>query len=192
MSTLTLDLDIPGNVPPPEDLNSDAVISPCGKYRYTLTRIWDREKPRVCFVMLNPSTADAKQDDPTIRRCIGFAKQWGFGSLEVVNLFAFRATDPKALMFAVDPVGPMNDVWLGFGTGRSECVVAAWGADPAVRTLSVKTAFLPRWKEVTRIIRQNRDSEVYCLGTTREGHPRHPLYIANTQARIPFRGDADA
>src|SRR5262245_19133112 len=87
----------------------EALISPCGLYRYWLTRTWDNSLRRVCWVMLNPSTADAEQDDPTIRRCVGFARSWGAGGIIVVNLFAFRASDPKALLRAADPVGPDND-----------------------------------------------------------------------------------
>src|SRR5262249_14212908 len=96
-----------------EEVRRAAVISDCGRYRYSLTRRWgDAAEPRALFVMLNPSTADAEQDDPTIRRCIGFAKAWGMGSLEVVNLYALRATDPAALLSAPDPIGPKNDTMI--------------------------------------------------------------------------------
>src|SRR5262245_13227298 len=106
---------------------SSAELSPCGRYRYALTRTWGDPKKVVCWVMLNPSTADADQDDPTIRRCLGFSRAWGAGGLVVVNLFALRATDPDQLRIAADPVGPDNDSHLSTAAfGR--LVVAAWGA----------------------------------------------------------------
>ena len=88
---------------------SDALISPCGQYRYWLMRSWDKYSPRLPIIMLNPSTADASTNDPTIRRCIAFAVREGFGSIVVTNLFAFRATSPDAMKAAVDPVGPSGD-----------------------------------------------------------------------------------
>jgi hypothetical protein len=94
------------------NIRSGAVISDCQQYRYSLTRVWAENAPRACFIMLNPSIADATINDPTIRRCIGFAIEMGCGSLEVVNLFAFRATDPKAMKQADDPIGPENDRYL--------------------------------------------------------------------------------
>src|SRR4028119_2392792 len=89
-----------------------AIFDPTRTYRYALWRTWDAARPPVAFVLLNPSTADARRDDPTIRRCANFARTWGFGGLEVVNLFAFRATHPTDLKCAADPVGPQNDVHL--------------------------------------------------------------------------------
>lgn len=85
-----------------------AIISECGKYRYSLSRIWDENKANVLFIMLNPSTADGDVDDPTIRRCIGFAKSWGYGGIYVGNLFAYRATDPKELLKVENPIGFEN------------------------------------------------------------------------------------
>lgn len=107
--------------------NSGASLSSDGRYRYELTRRWDNSTSTVTYVMLNPSTADASVDDPTIRRCIGFAQSHGFGGLRVLNLYAFRATQPKDMFRAIDPVGPENDTYLGnLDTGST--VVAAWGA----------------------------------------------------------------
>ncbi len=152
-------------------MKRDAEISDCGRYRYSLTREWDETKPAMLWVMLNPSTADGKEDDPTIRRCIGFAKQWGFGSLEVVNLFALRATDPKDVDSCPDRNGPENWVHLGkmndYGT-----VVVAWGAN--------KTAekFVRTWEKVP--------SHLKCLGTTKSGAPKHPLYIPKKQILVPW------
>ena len=108
-------------------MRCDAVISECGRYRYSLLREWNAGRPRLCIVMLNPSTADANKDDPTIRRCIGFARRDGYGSIVVVNVAAFRATKPKDMLMAADPVGPENDAALWFGAMQSEAVLVAWG-----------------------------------------------------------------
>ena len=89
-------------------MQRDALFSPCGTYRYRLTRRW-AEGPAVAFIMLNPSTADGSVDDPTIRRCIGYGQSWGYGALAVGNLYAFRATEPQELRRARDPIGPDND-----------------------------------------------------------------------------------
>ena len=153
-------------------VEGDAVFSDCGRYRYLLTRRWG-DGPAATFVMLNPSTADAATDDPTIRRCIGFAKSWDCGSLNVVNLFAFRATDPRELLAATDPVGPRNDAFLhGYLPGA----VAAWGAHKmaAARARGVVRAF-------------SRSSPLWCLGVTKDGHPRHPLYVRADAPLTPWR-----
>ena len=113
---------------------STAEISPCGLYRYRLTRTWDAAAPALLFVMLNPSTADASEDDPTIRRCLGFARRERAGGLVVANLFAFRATDPKALEDAADPIGPDNARWIETCVREtSGPIVAAWGASVRAR-----------------------------------------------------------
>ena len=140
-----------------------ADLSPCGQYRYRLWRIWDRARPTVLFIGLNPSTADAEQDDPTVRRCIGFAKEWGFGGIEVANLFAFRATDPAKLLTAADPVGQDNDAWLARLRSGSPAAVAAWGAHPLART---------RANAIGASLRP-----LASLGVTKDGAPRHPLYV---------------
>ena len=112
-----------------------AVLSPCGAYRYLLTRRFGPGKKLATFVMLNPSTADAERDDATIRKCVGFARSWGCAGLQVVNLFAFRATDPTDLRMADDPVGPENDVWLGRAIWERrialtpECQVGLWSLE---------------------------------------------------------------
>lgn len=114
-----------------------ADLSPCGRYRYTLTRTWDLTLPRVCWVMLNPSTADATRDDPTIRRVLGFSRAWGFGSLVVVNLFAFRTPSPEALALALrsgtDVWGPWNLLRVEESVCTSPMVVAAWGSNPLAK-----------------------------------------------------------
>lgn len=147
-----------------------AVISACGKYRYNLHR-WvshDGRRGRVLFVMLNPSTADAEANDPTIRKCIGFARSWGFSEVEVVNLFAFRATDPDELKRTVSPVGPENDVSTEEAVNRAEMIVVAWGG---------KVPKHHRWR-VEHVCEYLFDADVKCLGYTKHGDPRHPLMLS--------------
>ncbi len=146
-----------------------------GPYRYTLLRQISDARGRVLFIMLNPSTADAIQDDPTIRRCVGFARDWGFGQLEVCNLFAFRSTDPRALTAAADPVGPRNDAAIRRAVKRSDLVVTAWGAEGgrSRRAAEVSAMLAPK--------------TAFCLGRTLAGAPRHPLYVARRTALVPFR-----
>lgn len=166
-------------------MRSAAHLSDCGSYRYWLSRVWDDSKPSVCFVMLNPSTADASQDDPTIRRCLGFAKLWGGGALHVVNLFALRATNPGDLRRHPDPVGPFNDAAIltitasvpGVG-GSAErlAVVAAWGAHGGYRGRD--GAVLAKLRD--------KGIRTHCLGRTAAGQPRHPLYVRADQPLVPF------
>jgi len=150
-------------------MESDALLSDCGKFRYWLSRIWDREKPSVCFVMLNPSAATATQDDPTIRRCFGFAIRLGCGQLMVCNLFAYRATNPHDLRRAGYPVGPENDDWIRQCVAGRRMTIAAWGAQagPPVRD---------RIAQVRRLLREI-GLPICCLGTTKDGSPRHPLFV---------------
>lgn len=156
---------------------SDAVLSMDGKYRYRLSREWDDNGLRMTFVMLNPSTADASLDDPTIRRCIGFAKRDGYGGIYAFNLYAFRATDPQAMKRAIDPVGPENDAMLRYGFARAAeqggPVVVAWGAhgDPV---------------RVRQVMKLMGDADVCSLGTTKAGQPRHPLYVPSSQPLVPW------
>ncbi|MBD2303195.1 DUF1643 domain-containing protein [Nostoc sp. FACHB-190] len=144
-------------------------------YRYLLVREWDINKPQITFVMLNPSTADAEQDDPTLRKCINFAQSWGYGSLEVVNLFAYRATKPRHLRQVADPVGSENDYYLQLATKRAALIIVAWG---------VNGSFQNRNQEVLSLI--SGQQLLYCLGVTKHGHPRHPLYIKNNTQLIIF------
>jgi hypothetical protein len=155
-----------------------AVISDCGLYRYRLWRAWNTSLPAVCFVCLNPSTADALDDDPTIRRCIGFANAWGFGGIEVVNLFAYRSAYPHLLFTAdVDPVGPENDRCIvDASLGRT--VIAAWGALPKRNQRRIE--------HVIKLL--GKAHKIECLGTTKHGHPRHPLYLPGNVERVAFGG----
>ena len=158
------------------ELLKTAEISPCGLYRYSLERVWWPDVMRALFIMLNPSTADADADDPTIRRCMGFAKSWGLGGIEVRNLFAYRVTDPTELHHVDDPVGPDNSV---LPTSPARCVVAAWGAaacHPLVKTRAL---------EVLAELERHR-LPVLCLGTTRMGYPKHPLYVPGNTMQRPY------
>lgn len=143
-------------------------------YRYRLTREWDADRAVVNFIGLNPSTADAFEDDPTIRRCVGFARRWGFGKLVMTNLFAYRATDPSNLCMAdVDIVGPQNDRWLLNATGEATLVVAAWGAVDGLYRNS--TRFAVRRAAAVQSLLEWVD--LHALGFTKAGFPRHPLYL---------------
>jgi hypothetical protein len=142
---------------------SGAQFSPCRQYRYQLWRYWDRSKPVLNVIGLNPSTADETQDDPTIRRCIDYAWRWGYGGLWMTNIFAFRATDPKVMKAQADPVGPRNDDVLKHSAYHSGLVLAAWGTHGA---------FLGRGAAVLAML-----PKVHCLRMTKDGSPAHPLYL---------------
>ena len=149
---------------------SSAQISPCGLYRYELQRRWHGSGSMLVAIMLNPSTADAAQDDPTIRRLMRFASDWGHAALRVVNLFAFRATNPRELMRADDPIGPDNDsAILKAVTCAGSVTICAWG---------VGGKLLGRDLQVIALLVKHGVRVVYRLGTTKAGHPRHPLYVA--------------
>jgi hypothetical protein len=158
------------------DQSRAATISPCGLYRYTLTRRWPGSGGLVNWIMLNPSVADASIDDPTIRRCIGFSRGWGFGSLVVTNLFAFRATDPGAMKAAADPAGPEDDAHLLEWARAADRVVLAWGAHGGHRG---------RDREVLRML-DEAGVDAFALGTTAAGHPVHPLYQPGSAVPVPY------
>ncbi len=146
-------------------MQRDAILSPCARYRYALARRWG-PGPAVAFVGLNPSTADAFADDPTIRRCVGFARAWGFDSLVMLNLFAWRATQPADMQAADDPVGPQNNYFLAAHAHMVDLVVAAWGAGGSFRGRDAEVRpMLPR---------------LHYLRLTKDGHPGHPLYLPAT------------
>lgn len=148
--------------------DASAVFSSCGTYRYRLVRTWG-DGPAVAFVMLNPSTADELDDDPTVRRCVGFARRVRAGGLVVVNLFAHRATDPSALYAAAwDAIGPENDSFITEAARAADTVIAAWGAHPLAENRG----------EIVRHLLAGLDVTVHHLGDlTRAGQPRHPLYL---------------
>lgn len=144
-------------------IDQEAILSPDLRYRYVLSRSWCRDSKRVLFVGLNPSTADATKDDPTIRRCIRFAADWGYGGFDIVNLFAWRSSDPTVLTSCVDPIGPDNDAWIEELSVSASMTIVAWG---------FRGQLMDRAEAVMNKIRNP-----YCLGRTKQGHPRHPLYV---------------
>lgn len=154
-----------------QSVSATAVISDCGLYRYRLMRVWDSDLPLLEWIMLNPSTANASLDDPTIRRCIGFAVLWGYGGIIVHNLYALRATNPEVLLnYSGNAVGPDNHWYLDRSV--ADCTIVAWGAHPAGRA---------RIAAGLRIQRQR----LLCLGTTASGAPKHPLYVPSKT--VPMR-----
>lgn len=146
---------------------SSAVLSDDGAYRYELARTWG-DGPPAGFIMLNPSTADADVDDPTIRRCIGFARRLNCDGLLVANLFGLRATDPRELAEHPDPVGHLNDAHIGRLIVEADVVIVAWGAHP---NTSRRVAAVVELAEAAGRV-------LHCLGKTKAGSPRHPLYLA--------------
>jgi hypothetical protein len=163
-------------------MRGTAILSACGAYRYTLHRqipsVLRWVKPCL-FVMLNPSTADATVDDPTIRRCISFAKREGCTDLTVVNLFALRATDPVELTRHADPIGPDNAKHVGEQIIKHQqigLIIAAWGSH----------SITSKFNMVFIIKRMLHTSGAFCLGVTKDGSPRHPLYVRNDQPLIPY------
>lgn len=156
----------------PETLKT-AVLSPCGSYRYELTRTWAKGS-RVGWIMLNPSTADAEVDDPTIRRCIGFARTWGYGGIVVRNLYALRATNPRDLWRHDDPVGPDNDAYLR-DAAPDAITVCAWGTNAT-------------WHRTQQVVGSLivAGASLRHLGCTKSGQPRHPLYLRADLTPQPF------
>ena len=153
-------------------LKNSAVLSDCRRYRYALWRTWDDTLPRVMFIGLNPSTADETTDDPTLRRCMGFARDWGYGGVCTANLFAWRATDPADMKAASDPVGPETDDWLRRLADEAALVVAAWGNDGG---------HLGRSAEVRALL-----PVLHCLAMNRSGEPAHPLYQRKDRVAVPM------
>lgn len=153
-------------------LDRKATLSECGQYRYTLSRHWDDALPSATFIMLNPSTADAWKDDPTIKKCMGFARRWGMGSIFVGNLFAFRATKPADMMKARDPVGPDNRKHLMWMCDRASQgageVICAWGVNGChMNQERTVIGWLREWEVIPKALRM----------TEKTGKPEHPLYV---------------
>jgi hypothetical protein len=147
-------------------ITSDAYVSEDEKFRYFLYRRWGKSDKFCLWVMLNPSTADANMDDPTIRKCVGFSDRWGYESLVVVNLFAFRATSPNDLRAAGYLVGEENDDIVGRLAAKAALVVAAWGANA------------PRDRDASMRGLLGQFGSVRCLGCTKDSIPRHPLMLS--------------
>lgn len=156
-----------------------AILSPCGAYRYTLTRTWDQYLPRALLILYNPSTADSFKDDPTSRRCVGLVKTISselfgrpFGSVEVVNLFAFRATKPKVLKQVVpeELVGPENDRYIAEAMRRAQLLIGAWGAFDAIPSMPSRIVRI-------RQLAQAAGKHLHAFEFTKEGQPRHPLML---------------
>ena len=150
-------------------------LSSCKKHRLQLWREWDSNLPKVLFIMLNPSTADHEQDDPTLRRCIDFAKQWGYGGLYIGNLYSLRAADPKTLV----KVSKFNhrDNYKHIVSIALQCqlVVCAWGNYPIIKKLGIP---LNIFKQLNQ--------KLHCIALSKTGTPKHPLYLKKSLTPIPF------
>lgn len=150
------------------DAYDGAVISPCGLYRYRLTRQWG-PRPPVNFILLNPSTADAIRPDPTMTRCVNYARAWGRDGIVITNLFAFRSSDPKDLRSAPDPIGSLNDLDLITCAHNSCLIVCGWGADPFAQEQARRVKSMLRERGYA--------NKTHVLRLTKSGAPGHPLYL---------------
>lgn len=159
------------------EVNRDADLSPCLRYRYALKRWWTDEGPWASWIMLNPSTADAAVDDPTIRKCMKFSRDWGMAGMTVVNLFAWRSPNPKDLLTCEDPIGPENDWWIKHVIGLTDGpVIAAWGSEAIAAKRSVD------------VLKMIATVQLKCLKLSKGGNPWHPLYVAGSEKLIDFKG----
>ena len=156
-------------------MKKKANISDCGKYRYSLERHWGEGNKTVIFVGLNPSIVDAEIDDPTIRRCINFAKSWGYDRLIMLNIFAYWSTDPKGLLEIEDPIGPENNQKSIKLFAEADLIVCAWGSN---KLISGDLMFGSKY------LRHN--PKLMCLGKTKNGQPRHPLYVKGDTKLIDY------
>lgn len=152
----------------------EALLSEDRKYHYILSRTWDEAKPAVLFIGLNPSTADEKSDDSTIRKCINYAKCWGYGKILMANLFAFRSTDPNELNHEEDPVGPENDTYIRTCASEVDLIIACWG-NPG--------RLFGRDEKVISLL-----ANLYCLKQNKNGTPHHPLYLSKDLTPILYKG----
>lgn len=158
------------------DAASEAVYSACETYRYLLTRVWGPGR-KALFVMLNPSTATEVQNDPTVERCERRARALGFGAFRVTNIFALRATDPRVMRAADDPVGPGNDRAILESLDWADQIICAWGNHGL---------HLDRGQTIQHLLRQ-KGVPLFHLGLTAQGQPRHPLYISYDQRPEPWQ-----
>ncbi|WP_247950462.1 DUF1643 domain-containing protein [Streptococcus constellatus] len=153
-------------------MEKKAIISKDKIYRYKLSRTWDSTKPTILFIGLNPSIADENVDDPTITRCINFAKDWGYGTLLMANLFAFRSTYPKDIYLIDDPIGKDNDHYLLECVTQSDLIVACWGNNGT---------YMNREKVIKELV-----PNLYCLQKNKNGTPHHPLRLPRNIDPVPF------
>lgn len=158
--------------------DSGAIISEDKKYRYSLWRVWQKKKPKVLFIMLNPSTADAETDDATIRRCRGYAEAWGYGGFFVGNLFPFRSPEPKDLLKCENPIGHNNEEYLK--TMKEHCclVVCAWGNSSIVSKIEKR---FPDYKPLKHFY------HLHYLELSKDGTPKHPLYLPKSLTPIQYK-----
>ena len=161
------------------DAPSWAEYSDCEAYRYSLTRVWQKDGRKVMFVMLNPSTADEMRNDPTVERCERRARVLGYGGFRVTNIFAFRATDPRDMRRAAAPVGALNNAAIKEGADWADDIIAAWG---------VHGEHQDQGPRIARLLAKY-ETPVYHLGLTKAGHPRHPLYVSYAQKPIRWASD---
>lgn len=159
-------------------MEADAIISDCGKFRYSLSRVWDASKPKVLFIMLNPSTADAENDDATIRRCKGYAESWGYGGFFVGNLFPFRSTEPKELLKCDNPIGDKNEEYLKTMAEHCCLIVCAWGNSPIVSKIEKR---FPDYKPLKHFY------HLHYLELSKDGTPKHPLYLLKTLTPTQYK-----
>lgn len=164
-------------------MHRSAEISPCGLYRTRLDRWW-APGPRVGWFMCNPSTADAEEDDPTLRKCIGFTSRWGYSGLTVINPFDLRSTDPRALLTAREPISPRNEPVVLAVAGDVGLLIVAWGCETVMRSMQSRghdpAALLRRIRELHPLL------DIECLGLSKKGNPYHPLMLPYSTARRRF------
>lgn len=160
-----------------DGLDTGAIFSPCRRWRYLLWRRWDEEAPVCAFIGLNPSTADETTNDQTISKCIRYAKAWGYGSLWMLNLFAYRATDPKVMKaVGANAIGPRNPEYLMHAGRRARMVIAAWGCHGTHLDVA----------DSTRKLMASRGISLHYLRLTKDGHPGHPLYLPGKLTPEPW------
>jgi len=162
-------------------VESSALYSNCETYRYALTRVWDAARPRLLYIMLNPSKATEAHNDPTIERCERRARALGYGAFRACNLFGLRETNPAALKAHAAPVGPDNDVVLLDACLWASDILCAWG---------VHGEHMQRSADIEAMLRATKEP-LMTLGLTRQGHPRHPLYVSYATRPAPWEQPAD-